>query len=62
MWDFSNQTDHVVEARRPDLVVADKKERIRKIIDFAVFAVFSSTVLLCVSSVIVVIITLIINK
>ena len=36
MWDFSIQTDHVVEARRPDLVLVDKKERICKIIDFAV--------------------------
>ena len=36
MWDFSIQTDHVIEARRPDLVAVDKKERICKIIDFAV--------------------------
>ena len=36
MWDFSIQTDHIIEARRPDLVVVDKKERICKIIDFAV--------------------------
>ena len=36
MWDFSIQTDHVIEARRPDLVVVDKKERNCKIIDFAV--------------------------
>ena len=36
MWDFSIQTDHVIEARRPDLVVVDKKERICKITDFAV--------------------------
>ena len=34
MWDFSIQTD-VIEARRPDLVVADK-ERSCKIIDFSV--------------------------
>ena len=27
MWDFSIQTDHLIEARRPDLVVVDKKER-----------------------------------
>ena len=33
---FSIQTDNVIEARRPDLVVVDKKERICKIIDFAV--------------------------
>ena len=35
MWDFSIQTDHVIEAPRPDLVVVDK-ERSCKIIDFAV--------------------------
>ena len=35
MWDFSIQTDHVVEARRPDLVAVDKK-RTCKIIDFEV--------------------------
>ena len=34
LWDFSIQTDYVIEAPRPDLVVVDKKER--KIIDFAV--------------------------
>ena len=36
LWDFSMQTDHVIEARRPDLVVVDKKESSFKIIDFAV--------------------------
>ena len=36
LWDFSIQTDHVIEARRPDLVVVDKKERSCKIIDFVV--------------------------
>ena len=36
MWDFSIQTDHVIEARRPDLIVVDKKERSCKIIDFTV--------------------------
>ena len=36
MWDFSIQTDHVIEAWRPDLVLVDKKERISKMIDFAV--------------------------
>ena len=36
LWDFSIQTDHVIEARRPDLVVVNKKERSCKIIDFAV--------------------------
>ena len=36
LWDFSIQTDHVIKARRPDLVAVDKKERSCKIIDFAV--------------------------
>ena len=36
LYDFSIQTDHVIEARRTDLVVVDKKERTCKIIDFAV--------------------------
>ena len=33
---FSIQTDHVIEARRPDLVVVDKKRIICQIIDFEV--------------------------
>ena len=36
MCDFSIQTGHVIEARRPDLVAVDKKDRSCKIIDFAV--------------------------
>ena len=36
LWDFCIQTDHVIEARRPDLVVVDKKERSCEVIDFAV--------------------------
>ena len=36
LWDFSIQTDHVIEVWRPDLVVVDKNERSCKIIDFAV--------------------------
>ena len=36
LWDFSIQTDHVLEARRPDLVLVDKKKRSCKIIDVAV--------------------------
>ena len=36
MWDFNIQTDHVIEAWRPDLVVVDEKERSCEIIDFAV--------------------------
>ena len=36
MWDLSIQTNHVIEACRPDLVVVDKNKRSCKIIDFAV--------------------------
>ena len=36
LWDFRIQTDHFIEARRPDLAVVDKKERSCKIIDFEV--------------------------
>ena len=36
LWDFSIQTDHEIEARRPDLVVVDKKNRACQVIDFAV--------------------------
>ena len=36
MLDFSIQIDHVIEALRPDLVAVEKKDRSRKIIDFAV--------------------------
>ena len=36
LWDFSIQTDHVIKARRRDLVVLDKKRRTCKIIAFAV--------------------------
>ena len=37
--DFSIQTDYVIEAWRPDLVVVDKKERSCNIIDFAVLEI-----------------------
>ena len=36
LWDFSIQTDHVIEARIPDLVLVDKRERSCEMIDFAV--------------------------
>ena len=36
MCDFSIQTGHVIEARRPDLAAVDKKDRSCKIFDFAV--------------------------
>ena len=36
LWDCSIQADHIIEARRPHLVVVDKKERSCKTIDSAV--------------------------
>ena len=35
LWNFSIQTDHVIEAQKLDLIVVDKKRRTCKIIDFA---------------------------
>ena len=36
-WDFNIQTDHLIPARRPDLIIINKKKkRIRKIVEFAV--------------------------
>ena len=34
LWDFDIQTDHLISARRPDLIIK-KKKRICKIVDFA---------------------------
>ena len=36
LWDFNIQTDHLIAARRPDLIIINKKKKIRKIVDFAV--------------------------
>ena len=36
LWDFNIQCDHVIESRRPDIVVVLKKEKECKIIDIAV--------------------------
>ena len=36
LWDFSIQTDHLIPARRPDLIIINKRKRICKIVDFAV--------------------------
>ena len=33
LWDFSVRTDHVIEARRPDLLIIDKSEKKCQIID-----------------------------
>ena len=35
LWDFELQTDHLIPARRPDLVIVHKKET-RRIVDFTV--------------------------
>ena len=35
-WDFNIQTDHLIPARRPDLIIINKKMRICKIVDFAI--------------------------
>ena len=43
-WDFDRQTDHLISARKPDLIIINnnkkkkkkKKKRIGKIVDFAV--------------------------
>ena len=36
LCDFNIQTDHLILARRPDLIIINKKMRICKIVDFAV--------------------------
>ena len=37
LWDFDIQTDHLISARRPDLIIIKKKKKkIRKIVEFAV--------------------------
>ena len=38
LWDFDIQTDHLILARRPDLMIINKKKRTCKIVDFAVLA------------------------
>ena len=37
LWDFDTRTDHLISARRPDLIIINKKKKkICKIVDFAV--------------------------
>ena len=36
LWDFNIQTNHLIPARRPNLIIINKKKRICKIVDFAV--------------------------
>ena len=36
LWDFDIKTDHLISARRPDLIIINKEKKICKIVDFAV--------------------------
>ena len=36
LWDFNIQCDHVIEARRPDVMVVGKEDRVCKIINVTV--------------------------
>ena len=36
LWDFDIHTDRLISARRPDLIIINKKKRTCKIVDFAV--------------------------
>ena len=36
LWDFNVQTDHVIEARRPDMIIIDRVKKVCQIVDFAV--------------------------
>ena len=36
LWDFNIQTDHLIAARRPDLIIMNKKETTCKIVDIVV--------------------------
>ena len=36
LWDFEIKTDHPISARRPDLIIINKKESTCRIVDFAV--------------------------
>ena len=36
LWDFDIHTDHIISARRPGLIIINKKKRPCKIVDFAV--------------------------
>ena len=38
LWDFEIQTDHLISARQPDLIIINKKEKTCRIVDCAVQA------------------------
>ena len=42
LWDFNIQTDHLIPAKRTDLIIINKKKRICKIVDFAVLNLYES--------------------
>ena len=35
LWDFTVQTDHIIQARRPDMIATDKETNKAQVIDFA---------------------------
>ena len=47
LWDFDIQTGHLISARRPGLIVINKKKRTCKIVDFAVPAYHRITLNKC---------------
>ena len=36
LWNFNVQCDHIIEAKRPDIVVVEKEEKVYKIIDISI--------------------------
>ena len=42
-WEFDIQKDHLISARRPDLIKINKKKRTYKIVDFAATADYNKT-------------------
>ena len=36
LWDFTVQTGHIIQARRPDMIVIDKETNKAQVIDFAI--------------------------
>ena len=36
LWDFNIQCNHIIEARRPEIVIVEKEEKVCKIIDIAI--------------------------
>ena len=36
LWDFDIQADHLISARRPELIIINNKKRTCKIVDFAI--------------------------